>query len=78
VSRARIVALVAIPVLLLGGCRAGLGSDDGAGANQGGGTAPVGDSSGSSGSGASGGGAEQQFDDVESTLNSIERDMAGD
>ena len=64
--RARIVALVAIPVLLLGGCRAGLGAGRDTG------TEP---STGSDGSGA---GVEQQFDDVESTLSSIESELAGD
>jgi hypothetical protein len=62
--RARIIALVAVPVLLLGaGCRGGTGADGG-----------------SSGGGSVGGdgSVEQQFDDVESTLNSIESEMADD
>jgi hypothetical protein len=55
-----------MPVLLFGaGCRGEVGS----------GGAPGGGSGGSSGSGGSGGSVEQQFDDVESTLNSIESDV---
>jgi hypothetical protein len=66
VRRARIIALVAVPVLLFGaGCRGGSGS------------APDGDS-GSGGSGESGGSVEQQFDDIESSLAGIESEMAGD
>jgi hypothetical protein len=66
VRRARIIALVAMPVLLFGaGCRGDVGS----------GSAPGGGSDGSGGSGGSGGSVEQQFDDVESTLNSIESDV---
>ncbi len=64
--RARIVALVA--VLLLGGCRGGLG----AGSGSGGGTP------GDGGPGGSGTSVEQQFDDIESTLNSIESEMSDD
>lgn len=63
--RARLIALVAAPVLLLGaGCRGDVDS----------GGSP-GDSGGSDGSGGS---VEQQFDDIESTLNSIESEMRGD
>ena len=63
--RARIIALVAMPVLLLGaGCRGDAGSGEPGGSP--------------GGSGGSGGSVEQQFDDVESTLNSIESEMAGD
>ncbi|MGH3878343.1 MAG: hypothetical protein ACRDSK_15040 [Actinophytocola sp.] len=57
--RARIIALVAVPVLLFGaGCRGDVDSD------------------GSGGSSGSGGSAEQQFEDIESTLRSIESEMA--
>lgn len=56
-TRARIIALVALPVLLLGaGCQ-----DTGSG--------------GSGGSGDSGDSVEQQFNDVESTLSSIESEL---
>jgi hypothetical protein len=61
--RARIIALIAVPVLLLGaGCRGGAGAGGG----------------GSSGGGPGGGdgSVEQQFDDIESTLNSIESELA--
>jgi len=62
VRRARILALVAVPVILLGsaGCR----SDDSAPRTPGG-----------SGDGEQ---VEQQFDDIESTLDSIESELAGD
>jgi hypothetical protein len=64
-KRARIIALVTVPVLLLGaGCRGG--------ADAGG---PGGGSSGG-GSGGGDGSVEQQFDDVESSLSSIESEMA--
>jgi len=64
--RARIIALVAVPVLLLGaGCRGGVGAGGG----------PDGGSSGG-GSGGGDGSVEQQFDDVESSLSSIESEMA--
>jgi hypothetical protein len=63
VRRARIIALVAMPVLLFGaGCRGDVGS----------GGAPGG---GPGGSGGSSGSVEQQFDDIESTLSSIESDV---
>jgi len=59
--RARIIALVAVPVLLLGaGCRGGAGAGGGP----------------SGGSGGGDGSVEQQFDDIESTLRSIESEMA--
>ncbi|MGH3756574.1 hypothetical protein [Actinophytocola sp.] len=58
--RARIIALVAVPVLLFGaGCR---------------GDAHPGSSPG--GSGGTGGSVEQQFDDIEATLKAIESEMA--
>ena len=61
--RARIIALVAVPVLLLGaGCRGGAGAGGGP----------------SGGSGGGDGSVEQQFDDIESTLDSIESEMAQD
>jgi hypothetical protein len=64
--RARIIALIAVPVLLLGaGCRGGAGAGGG----------PDGGSSGG-GSGGGDGSVEQQFDDVESTLSSIESELA--
>jgi hypothetical protein len=67
VRRARIIALVAVPVLLLGaGCRGGVGAG------------PSGDGSSGGGSGGGDGSVEQQFDDVESTLSSIESEMADD
>ena len=63
--RARIIALIAVPVLLLGaGCRGGVGAGG-----------PDGGSSGG-GPGGGDGSVEQQFDDIESTLNSIESEMA--
>ncbi len=64
--RARIIALVAVPVLLSGaGCRGEVGSG--------------GPSGGGSGEpGGTGGSVEQQFDDIESTLESIESEMRGD
>ena len=66
--RARIIALVAVPVLLLGvGCRGGVGAG-----------APGGSPGGSGGSDGSNGSVKQQFDDVESTLSSIESEMAQD
>jgi hypothetical protein len=101
--RARIIALVAVPVLLLSaGCRDGIGARGG-GAGTGtdndtdADTAPVvtgpatageapdsgsGDAGVSGGSGGGSpdaggsGGVEQQFDDVEATLSSIESEMA--
>jgi hypothetical protein len=67
--RARIIALVAVPVLLLGaGCRGGVGA----------GGQDSGSVSGPATEGSSGGGVEQQFDDIESTLDSIESEMAQD
>lgn len=64
--RARIIALVAVPVLLFGaGCRGDVGS----------GSAPGG-SDGTGGAGGSGGSVEQEFSDIESTLNSIESELA--
>jgi hypothetical protein len=83
--RTRIIALVAVPVLLLGaGCRGGAGA-------RGGDPDPAEDSAtvtGPATGGAADGGAaeggstdagvEGQFDDVESTLNSIESEMADD
>jgi hypothetical protein len=93
--RTRIIALVAVPVLLLGaGCRGGAGARGGdpdpaedsatvTGSATGG--APEDSSSeggaaqgGSPESGSPDGGVEGQFDDVESTLNSIESEMADD
>ena len=73
--RARIIALVAVPVLLLGaGCRGGVGAGPSGDGSSGGGSGGV-------PGGSSGGGdapVEQQFDDVESTLSSIESEMADD
>jgi hypothetical protein len=66
--RARIIALVAVPVLLLGGCRGGVGAGGSSG----------GDDPSGGGSGGGDGSVEQQFDDVESTLSSIEAEMADD
>lgn len=64
--RARIIALVAVPVLLFGaGCRGDVGSGGPSGGDSG-------------GSGGSGGSVEQEFDDIESTLDSIESEMRGD
>jgi hypothetical protein len=61
--RARIIALIAVPVLLLGaGCRGGAGAG--------------GDGSSGGGPGGGDGSVEQQFDDIESTLNSIESELA--
>jgi hypothetical protein len=63
--RARIIALVAMPVLLFGaGCRGDVGSGS-----------PGGSPGGTGGSDDS---VEQQFNDMESTLNSIESEMAED
>lgn len=63
--RARIIALVAMPVLLFGaGCRGDVGSGSPGGSP--------------GGSGGSDGSVEQQFNDMESTLNSIESEMADD
>lgn len=64
--RARIIALVAVPVLLFGaGCRGDVGS----------GSAPP---DGSGGAGGADGSVEQEFADIESTLNSIESELAKD
>lgn len=69
--RARIIALVAVPVLLLGaGCRGGVGAGPSGDGSPGGGSG--------GGSGGGDGSVEQQFDDVESTLSSIEAEMADD
>ncbi|HEY7595742.1 MAG TPA: hypothetical protein VH969_21505 [Actinophytocola sp.] len=67
--RARIIALVAVPVLLFGaGCRGEVGS----------GSAPPGGSGGTGGTGGGDGQVEQEFNDIESTLNSIESEMSED
>jgi|1186.fasta_scaffold407312_2 hypothetical protein len=89
--RTRIIALVAVPVLLLGaGCRGGAGARGGdpdpaeatvTGPAAGGATEePTGssDGGGAADGGAPDAGVEGQFDDVESTLNSIESEMADD
>jgi hypothetical protein len=78
--RARVVALVAVPVLLLGaGCRGGVGGGaDGADTGPDSGTV-TGPATGSPGDGESGsGGVEQEFEDIESTLDSIESEIAQD
>jgi hypothetical protein len=78
-GRARVVALVAVPVLLLGaGCRGGAGGGaDGAdtGRDSGAVTGPATDAPGDSGGS---GGVEQDFEDIESTLDSIESEIAQD
>jgi hypothetical protein len=73
--RARVVALVAVPVLLLGaGCRGGTGGGaDGADTGQ-----DPGVVTGPATGGGSGGGVEQDFEDIESTLDSIESEIAQD
>jgi hypothetical protein len=76
VRRARLVALVAVPVLLLGaGCRGGdAGGAGGAdtGSDSGAVTGPA------TGAPEESGGVEQDFADIESTLDSIEAEIARD
>jgi hypothetical protein len=80
--RARVVALVAVPVLLLGaGCRGGGGAggaDTGSdtGSDPGAVTGPATGSPDEPGGGS--GGIEQDFEDIESTLDSIESEIAQD
>lgn len=76
--RARIIALIAVPVLLFGaGCRGGTGASDGGdpGRDSGAVTGPATDGGSPS---EDSGGVEGQFDDIESTLDSIESELAED
>jgi hypothetical protein len=70
--RARIAALVAVPVLLLGACRGGVGGGADGGTDSGTVTGPA------TGSPNEPGGVDQEFEDIESTLDSIESEIARD
>lgn len=83
--RARIAALVAVPVLLLGaGCRGGVGGGVDSGVDSGVDTgqdsgAVTGPATGSPDEpGGGSGGVQQEFEDIESTLDSIESEIAQD
>jgi hypothetical protein len=78
--RARVVALVAVPVLLLGaGCRGGGGAaGTNPGTDSGSDSGAVTGPAAGSDSGSDSGGVEQDFEDIESTLDSIESEIAQD